>query len=41
MATEDEMAEWPHQFNEHEPGAAPGGGEEQGSLVYGSPWGHK
>ena len=35
------MVEWPHRFNEHELGQTPGGGEEQGSLVCGSPWGHK
>ena len=35
------MVEWPHRFNEHELGQTPGDGEEQGSLVCGSPWGHK
>ena len=35
------MVEWHHQFNGHEFEQVPGDGEEQGSLVCGSPWGHK
>ena len=40
-ASEDEMAGWHHQCNEHEPGQTPGDGEGQGGLVCCSPWGHK
>ena len=39
--TEDEMAGWHHQFNEHELGQSLGDGEGQGSLACCSPWGHK
>ena len=39
--TEDEMAGWHHQLNGHESEQAPGDGDEQGSLVCCSPWGHK
>ena len=39
-ASEDEMAEWQHQRNEHELGQTPGDSEGHGGLVY-SPWGHK
>ena len=40
-ASEDEMAGWHHQCNEHELGQTPGDGEEQRSLACCSPWGHK
>ena len=40
-ASEDEMAGWHHQCNEHELGKTPGDLEGQGSLVCCSPWGHK
>ena len=40
-ATEDEMVGWHHQLNGHEFEQAPGDGEEQGSLMCCSPWGHK
>ena len=36
--SEDEMAGWHHQYNEHELGQTPGNGEGQGSLASGSPW---
>ena len=39
--TEDEMAGWHHQLNGHEFEQALGVGEEQGSLAFCSPWGHK
>jgi len=39
--TEDEMAGWHHWFNGPEYEQAPGDGEEQRSLVYCNPWGHK
>jgi len=39
--TEDEMVGWHHQFYGHEFKQAPGVGDGQGSLAYGSPWGHK
>ena len=39
--TEDEMAGWPHQLNGHEFKQTPGVGDEQGSLVFCSPWGRK
>ena len=39
--TEDEMAGWYHQLNEHEFEQAPGDGDGQGGLVCCSPWGHK
>ena len=32
---------WHHQFKGHEFEQTPGDGEEQGSLVCSSPWGHK
>ena len=38
---EDEMVEWHHWLNGHEFEQALGVGEGQGSLVCGSPWGHK
>ena len=37
--TEDEMAGWHHQLNEHEFEQAPGDGEGQGSLARCSPCG--
>ena len=40
-ATEDEMAGWHHQCNEHELGQILGDGEGQGSLICCSLWGHK
>ena len=40
-ASEDEMAGWHHQYNEHELGKTPGDGERQGDLVCCSPWGLK
>ena len=39
--SEDEMAGWHHQCNEHELGKASGVGEGQGGLVCYSPRGHK
>ena len=39
--TEDEMAGWHHQLNEHEFEQAPRDGEGQGSQACCSPWGHK
>ena len=39
--TEDEMVGWHHQLNGYEFEQASGDGEEQGSLVCCSPWGHK
>ena len=39
--TEDEMVRWHHQLNGHEFEQALGVGDEQGSLVCCSPWGHK
>ena len=38
---EYEMVGWHHQLSECEFEQAPGDGEEQGSLVYCSPRGHK
>ena len=38
---EDEMVEWHHRLDGHEFEQAPGGGEEQGSLVCCSSWGLK
>ena len=38
---EDEMVGWNHWLSGHELEQAPGDGEGQGSLVCGSPWGHK
>ena len=40
-ASEDEMAGWYHQCNEHELGQTLGGGEGQGGLVCCSPWAHR
>ena len=39
--TEDKTAGWHHLLNGHELEQTPGGGEEQGSLVCCSLWGHK
>ena len=39
--TEDEMIGWHHQLDGHKSEQALGVGEEQGSLAYYSPWGHK
>ena len=39
--TEDEMVWWHHRLNGHEFEQTAGDGEEQGSLAYCSPWGHK
>ena len=39
--TEDEMVGWHHQLNRHEFEQTPRDGDEQGSLVCCSPWGHK
>ena len=39
--TEDEMVGWHHRLDGHEFEYAPGVGDEQRSLVYCSPWGHK
>ena len=39
--TEDEMAGWYHRLDGHEFEQAPGVGDEQGSLVFCSPWGCK
>ena len=39
--TEDEMVGWHHWLDSHEFEQAPGIGDEQGSLVCCSPWGHK
>ena len=39
--TEDEVVAWHHPLDGHEFEQAPGVGEEQGSLVCFSPWGHK
>ena len=39
--TEDEMVGWNHQPDGHEFEQALGIGDEQGSLVCCSPWGHK
>ena len=35
------MVGWHHQLHGHEFEQAPGDGEEQGSLVCCSPWGHR
>ena len=40
-ASQDEMAEWHHQWNGHELVEIWGDGEEQGSLECCSPWGQK
>ena len=40
-ASENEMAGWHHQSNEHELGQTPGDGGGQGGLVRCSPWGCK
>ena len=39
--TEDEMVVWHQRLYGHEFEQAPGAGEELGSLVCCSPWGHK
>ena len=39
--TEEEMIVWQHQLDRHEFEQAPGVGNGQGSLAYGSPWGCK
>ena len=39
--TEDEMVGWYHRLDGPEFEQAPGVGDGQGSLVCGSPWGHK
>ena len=39
--TEDEMVGWHHQLNGLEFEQTPGDDEEQRSLAYCSPWGHK
>ena len=39
--TEDEMVGRHYRLHGHESEKAPGDGEEQGSLVCCSPWGHK
>ena len=39
--TEDKMVEWHHWLNGHEFEQAPGVGDEQGSQVCCSSWGHK
>ena len=39
--TEDEMVGWHHQLNVHEFKQALGVGNEQGSPVCCSPWGHR
>ena len=39
--TEDEMAGWNHQLNEHEFEQTPGDSKGRGSLVCCSPWGRK
>ena len=36
-----QMVGWHHRLNGHKFEQAPGDGEEQGSLVCCSPWGHK
>ena len=40
-ASENEMAGWHHQCNEHELGKTQGDGDGQGGLVCCSPWGRK
>ena len=39
--TEDEMAAWHHQLNEHEFGWTPGVGDGQGGLACCDSWGRK
>ena len=39
--TENEMAGWHHQLSGHEFEQTLGGSEGQGSLMCGTPWGHK
>ena len=39
--TEDEMVGWNHQLDGHEFAQAPGGGEDQRTLVCCSSWGCK
>ena len=38
---EDEMVGWHHRLNGYEFEQTAGGSEEQGSLAFCSPWGHK
>ena len=40
-AAEDELVGWHHQLDGHLFEQAPGVGDEQRSLAYCSPWGHK
>ena len=39
--TEGEMVGWHHRFSGHEFEQTPGDGEEQGSVTFCSPWGHR
>ena len=39
--TEDEIVGWHHRLDGHKFEQAPGAGEQQGSLEFCSPWGHK
>ena len=39
--TEDEMVGWHHRLDGHEFEQALGVGDGQGSLAWGSPWGHR
>ena len=39
--TEDEMVGWHHKLNGHKFEQTPGDSEEQGSLLWGSPWGRR
>ena len=39
--TEDEMVGWHHRLDRHEFKQSPRLGDEQGSLVFCSPWGHR
>ena len=39
--TEDEMVGWHHRLDGHEFEQTPVDSEEQGGLVFCSPWGHK
>ena len=39
--TEDEMVGWHHRLDGHEFEQAPGVGDGEGSVVCGSPWGHR
>ena len=40
-AAENEMVRWLHSINRHAFEQTPGDSEEQGSLVWCSPWGHR